>query len=283
MAKPQTAQAILRRYAPFSVALKLLGIVAFVGMGLSIRHFWIEPVWIDNNHTYPIAQPQTVRWFVKSAHALQNLNHGDLVWVQSPSEQELNRVLVGLPGQTLSVQKGATLSSGTYSLELKDDTWFLHDLQVRIPQQGDTWRWSQLSLIEFDLAYKILRQTHPQDTFAVQLELWVNQNPISLEKAGAVQLYNLPINVRELHTANWQELYIAQLQIGLNDPAARQVQFKRQVLRNGSPIDSLYFAQDYFWVSCTKAANCSDSRDFGLLGRDNIIGKATNSSLKLFL
>ncbi|NLB63760.1 MAG: hypothetical protein GX801_06595 [Fibrobacter sp.] len=283
MASARSSRAILRKYSKGNLFFKLLLICAFLAGGIWVRLNFLEAIWVNTHDIYPFAQNQSIVWFHKGNNAKKSITNGDVVLFSDPKANSMIRVVAANSGQTLEVKKGATLTNQNFSLELQEDSWFLTDLNLKIPQKGDIWQWKQLELWEFDLAYKIFKQQKPTDSISLKLELLINGNLVDLNKVGSVQMYNLPISATDLVHANWQELYIAQLQLKLADPVARQVQFRRSLWQNDKEITQIIFDDDYFWLSCTKALNCSDSRDFGLIGMKNIKGKAGQHSLKLFL
>ena len=43
----------------------------------------------------------------------------------------------------------------------------------------------------------------------------------------------------------------------------------------GKPVQHCYFTKDYYWVGANNAINLSDSRLFGFVPEDHIIGKAS--------
>lgn len=43
---------------------------------------------------------------------------------------------------------------------------------------------------------------------------------------------------------------------------------------DGKPVQHCYFTKDYYWVSANNSINLSDSRLFGLVPKDHVIGKA---------
>ena len=42
----------------------------------------------------------------------------------------------------------------------------------------------------------------------------------------------------------------------------------------GKPVQHCYFMKDYYWVGANNSINLSDSRLFGLVPKDHVIGKA---------
>ena len=44
---------------------------------------------------------------------------------------------------------------------------------------------------------------------------------------------------------------------------------------DGHPADSCTFSKNYYWVTANNASNLSDSRLFGFVPEDHVIGRAT--------
>ena len=56
----------------------------------------------------------------------------------------------------------------------------------------------------------------------------------------------------------------------------RQAEIKNDTLYiEGKPVQHCYFKKDYYWVGSNNSINLSDSRLFGFVPKDHIIGKAT--------
>lgn len=56
----------------------------------------------------------------------------------------------------------------------------------------------------------------------------------------------------------------------------RQAEIKNDTLYvNGHPTQHCYFTKDYYWMASNNSANLSDSRLFGFVPQDHIIGKAS--------
>ena len=45
--------------------------------------------------------------------------------------------------------------------------------------------------------------------------------------------------------------------------------------KEGKPVQHCHFTKDYYWVSANNTINLSDSRLFGFVPEDHIIGKAS--------
>lgn len=56
----------------------------------------------------------------------------------------------------------------------------------------------------------------------------------------------------------------------------KQAEIKNDTLYiEGKPVQHCYFTKDYYWVSANNSINLSDSRLFGFVPKDHIIGKAS--------
>ena len=56
----------------------------------------------------------------------------------------------------------------------------------------------------------------------------------------------------------------------------KQAEIKNDTLYvEGKPVQHCHFTKDYYWVSANNAINLSDSRLFGFVPEDHIIGKAS--------
>ena len=56
----------------------------------------------------------------------------------------------------------------------------------------------------------------------------------------------------------------------------KQAEIKNDTLYiDGKPVQHCYFTKDYYWVGANNSINLSDSRLFGFVPKDHIIGKAS--------
>lgn len=56
----------------------------------------------------------------------------------------------------------------------------------------------------------------------------------------------------------------------------KQAEIKNDTLFiEGKPVQHCYFSKDYYWVNANNSINLSDSRLFGFVPQDHIIGKAS--------
>lgn len=56
----------------------------------------------------------------------------------------------------------------------------------------------------------------------------------------------------------------------------KQAEIKNDTLYvDGKPVQHCYFTKDYYWVGANNSINLSDSRLFGFVPQDHVIGKAT--------
>ena len=56
----------------------------------------------------------------------------------------------------------------------------------------------------------------------------------------------------------------------------KQAEIKNDTLYvEGKPVQHCHFTKDYYWVGANNAINLSDSRLFGFVPKDHIIGKAS--------
>lgn len=111
--------------------------------------------------------------------------------------------------------------------------------------------------------YYLLKQTTDS--------LWIR--PLVQEEAGSVRPLVVPGKGRVIRVYPWNR---ALLRDALEAHEGRRAEIKNDTLYvDGKPTQHCIFSKNYYWMSSNNALNFSDSRSFGFVPQDHLIGKAT--------
>lgn len=183
---------------------------------------------------------------------------------------------IGLPGDTLLVDSLFSVVSPTDTLCPKHRRLFAYPpakeallttlmQTLSIPNEGIVESNDTLHTRRFGFyQYHLLKQ-------ALHGQKWLH--PAKANTACKAHPLVVPSKGKALRVYPWN---ITLLRNTLVMHEGKQAEIKNDTLYvNGQPTQYCYFTKNYYWMGANHAANLSDSRLFGFVPQDHIIGKAS--------
>lgn len=182
---------------------------------------------------------------------------------------------IGVPGDTLLID---SLFSVVPSKKLAPDQKFLYTYPKRKERQLD----SLLHILSIH-PNELLGQdsTHNVRSFsryeyylleqAMRGSCWI-EPAVKADSIESLKPLIIPGKGKAIRVYPWNRMLLRNTLV-LHEN--KQAEVKNDTLYvDGKPAQHCYFTKDYYWVSANNSINLSDSRLFGFVPKDHIIGKA---------
>ena len=184
---------------------------------------------------------------------------------------------IGLPGDTLIVDSVFTLVSPNVTRRFDKAYYFTYpnEKEIELDSLLNTYSMTADTIIEIDSALQArLLPWHIYHNLELNMgkESWLQ--PLSHDAPSAIHPLIVPGKGSTLKVYPWNRTLLMNTLV-LHEE--RDAIIKNNTLYvDNEPVDSVTFTKDYYWMTSNNTINTSDSRLFGFVPHDHLVGKATS-------
>lgn len=269
-------------------------LVATLGGAVAARYYALEPVQVMDASMSPRLKEQSITWVCKLPQCIDQVQDLDLVLIKQHSDEFVIRKILATPGDSITISDKGKVITPHRNFKWKGEDAFIQSRSLYVPKVGDTLYFDQLNDVEQDF---LIAYLHSQgEKVTTKTSLWQGDREISIDRVGSTKIANRQVSLKEIDFLPWQDRYLIELQIRRSEPGNSPIKLKRKLYRQNfknTPVeDSLQLAQDSlnvteeileeinqvvvekdcYFLACEKGSNCSDSREYGYLTKDHIVG-----------
>ena len=260
-----------RRNSKRYVLLLFLILLVFLGASGAARYYAFVPLRLMDASMAPGFREHSVIWMCKLPTCLTSLKEGDIVWENRPGNETRIRKILAQPGDTIHINDKGQVTTPRKKFKWTGEDSFIQSRSFYVPKAGDTLNFENLNDVEQDYVIGYLREKG--QNISVKTTLWQGDHEINMDRVGTTKIANRQVSLNEVDFLPWQDRFLIETQIRHSEPGNAPITLKREIFLGEASIQTIAIEEDCYYLVCNKGSNCPDSREYGYVTANRIIGR----------
>lgn len=205
----------------------------------------------------------------------KDLNPGETALLKNPSapsQPPLLKIILGTPGEQVeftrdTLRNGATILPMFRAPEI-DRPGFLN-----LPAKGTQIQLKSVNNHFLDYFSWLIKRENPDWNLSMKNTFFRSGITVPVENLAGQRIKGRLLDSALMEQADWMDLQLLQLHLQRKHPEDT-ITLKREIYRDSLRLGEYQVKKNYFFVSGTQPKAGVDSRNFGLVPQDLIVGKA---------
>jgi len=189
-----------------------------------------------------------------------------------PSQPPLLKIILGTPGDQVEFTRD-TLRNGTTILPMFRAPEIDRPGLLDLPTKGTQVQLQSVDNNFLDYFNWLIERENPDWKLTMKNTFFRSGIAVPLENLAGQRIKGRLLDSALLEQADWMDLQLLQLHLQRKHPEDT-ITLKREIFRDSLRLGEYQVKKNYFFVSGTQPKAGMDSRNFGLVPQDLIVGKA---------